>query len=267
MDYALNDRWLVGVSFSYANAEIDFDHASGAGLGSGDVDTYRLGPYLGYANGPWSAQASLTYAYHDHEQDRINPGTGDRFTSSFDSYDIAAFLGGGYTFDLRGWKITPNAAAQYTYTHTDAFEESGPGGALAVDDSDFDSLRSTLGLSVARVFRVANTRLMPRAQVGWAHEYLDDGEHVNARFVGGNSPFTLTAVGREGDSFYYGAGVTAPAHRPHLARRGLPRRDLRRWADRRGPRRAAGGFLIPEPSGPRTKRSRPAMRRGGSGVI
>ena len=78
-----------------------------------------------------------------------------------------------------------------------------------MDDSDSNSLRSTLGVGLSRRFTLGRSTLVPHANVGWAHEYLDDHDTLTARFVGGNSPFTLATAGRDDDSIYYGAGVTA----------------------------------------------------------
>ncbi len=213
LDYRIDDAWLAGVSFSYANSDIDFDNRLGDSNGSTESDTFRVGPYASFADGPWALDASLTYALHDNDLTRDNLATGDRFAADYDGQDIAAYLGLGYTVDLddklEGWKLTPRVSAQYVYTWTDAYTESGGGGALSVEDSEFDSLRGTFGVRLAKLCRVGDLRVMPRAEVGYAHEFLDTTDDLNARFVGGGNGFTLAAAGRDEDSIYYTAGLTA----------------------------------------------------------
>lgn len=213
VDQQLNDRWLVGVSINYAQSELDFNDVAGDNLGGNDVDTLRVGPYAGYADGPWSADASLTLGYHQNDATRRVPGlgagTGDAFEGDYDSYDLAAYVGGGYRVDLDGWQITPRVSVQYVYGETDGYTESGGPGALVVDSADFDALRGTAGLGVSRLFDLGRVRLMPRAEVGYAHQFLDGGDDLSARFVGGSTGFTVATADNEGGSVYYGAGLTA----------------------------------------------------------
>lgn len=208
LDYQINDRWLMGLSFGYGEGEIEMHDNLGGDLGENDTDTVRVGPYVGFADGPWSIDASLTVGFHGNDATRRNPGTGDTFTADYDSQDIAAYLGGAYAFDVNGWTVGPHAGLQYVHTWVDDYQEAGPGGALSVDEAEFDSLRATVGLGVSRLFEVGSARLMPRAEVGYAHEFLDDDD-LTARFVGGNNAFTLASATADEDSVYYGAGVTA----------------------------------------------------------
>ena len=213
VDRQLDDRWLLGVSINYANTDLDFSDVSGANLGGGDVDTLRVGPYVGYADGPWSAEASLTFGYHQNEATRrvpgTGPGTGDAFEGDYDSYDLAAFIGGGYRVDVDGWRLNPRVSVQYLHAETEGFTESGGPGALVVDDADFDQLRGTAGLGVSRRFDLGDIRLMPRVEVGYAYAFLDDGNDLSARFVGGSTAFTVAAAADDGGSVFYGAGLTA----------------------------------------------------------
>ena len=209
VDYTFERDITLGFSFSYAASDLDFDGQTTGPLGSSDIDTYRVGPYLGVQRGPWSAEASVTYALHENDAQRTNPTSNDVFRSDYNSHDVAAFFSGGYRIDLDGWSLRPEAGLQYVYAWSDDFEEQGGPGALAVDDADADSLRSTVGLGLSRRFEVGGAVLVPHAEVGWAHEYLDDAGTLTARFVGGSSPFTLATAGRDDDSLYYGAGLTA----------------------------------------------------------
>ena len=244
VDYRLSRDLIAGVSFTYAASDLDFDGRNLGNLGSNDIDTYRVGPYLGYQRGPWSADASVTYALHQNDAERLTPGGADSFTADYDSQDIAAYLGGGYTIRLGQFNLTPRAGLQYVHTWTDSYIEDGPGGALDVDDAEFNALRSTLGVNLSRLYTVGDVRLMPHAQVGWAHEFLDDDD-VTARFVGGNSPFTLATRRPRRRLHLLRRRRHRPPHRQHLPRPRLPRRILQRHPNPRPPPRPPPRLLTP----------------------
>ena len=215
LDRQITPHARLGLSLSYAYGEHEFEDNQGRELGWADTDTLRVGPYASYDRGPWAVDASLTIGLHDNQQTRVNPGltSGNTFTADYDSRDLAAYLGAGYDLPLRGpargWVLTPRVSAQYVYTWSDGYTEAGGGGALSVQDTEADALRATFGLGLARLVQVGEVRLMPRVEVGYAHEFLDQDQTLQARFVGGASPFTVAAAGPARDSVYYAAGVTA----------------------------------------------------------
>ena len=212
VDYRVDDRWLMGLTLNVATTEQDFFDQAGNDLGEGDVETVRVGPYVGFTADRWFADASLTFALNDNDATRRTPGLGSSFTAGYDSQDLAAYVGGGYDLDLKGWNVGPRAGLQYVYTWSDGYTETasgGGGGGLTVDDSEFDTLRATVGLGVSRRLDVGQIKLMPRAEVGYARELLDDEQTISARFVGGGSGFTVAQAARDRDSLYYEAGVTA----------------------------------------------------------
>jgi outer membrane autotransporter protein len=205
LNYKFNSHWLAGMSFTYAHGNIDFDQARG----SIDENSYRIGPYVGFHHGPWFANSSLTYALRTNDLTRRVPVTGGEYTADYNVHDLSAYLGGGVDLALCDWKLTPGASVQYIHSWSDSYDENGGGGALSVDGAEFDSLRTTLGLTLSRVFTVGNIKLMPQVGAGWAHEYLNDGENLSARFIGGTSPFMIATAGGDRDNLFYGAGVSA----------------------------------------------------------
>ncbi len=207
LDRTLNDNWLVGMSISYGRTEIDFNDILAGNVGGNDVDTLRVGPYVGYQHGQWYADASLTYGLHMVDARRI--AAGDTYTADYNSHDLTAFIGGGYTFHLDGgWRLSPEASVQYAYTWNESYRESGPGGALDVDDSQMDTLRPTIGVNLSRLFELGGMKLLPHAQVGWAYDFRDD-DSLSATFVGGSNPFAVNVGSGSGGSVYYGAGLVA----------------------------------------------------------
>src|SRR5699024_2754282 len=53
VDYQLNDNWLAGISFTYAQGKIDYDQ----GRGNTDMTTYRVGPYISFTKDNWFINA------------------------------------------------------------------------------------------------------------------------------------------------------------------------------------------------------------------
>jgi len=53
------------------------------------------------------------------------------------------------------------------------------------------------------------TIVVPQIMFGWEHEFLDDDQTVDATFVGGGGAFSVSTSSPQGDSAYFGVGVTA----------------------------------------------------------
>ncbi len=89
------------------------------------------------------------------------------------------------------------------------FSESGADGAdLSVAPLDAHSLRSRVGGQLQRVCQWGETKIVPQFYAGWAHEYLEN-DLLEARFLGGVTPFTIDRGGIFRDAGYYGVGLTA----------------------------------------------------------
>ena len=79
---------------------------------------------------------------------------------------------------------------------------------LAVNPLDAHSLRSRVGAQLTRTCLWGNTKIVPEAFAGWAHEYLEN-DLLEARLIGGVTPFSIDRGGIFRDAGYFGAGLTA----------------------------------------------------------
>lgn len=203
LDYQINNNTVTGVAIGYQFTDADFKSSRGM-LKDNSI---RIGPFASYQNGPWFADASLSFGWHMYDVDRDQLTLGRTAKADFDGYDLAGYLRGGYDYEINDWMyITPHASLQYTYLDVDGFTESGAGGAnLNVDSRDSDSLRTRLGTALNWKFDVGLV-LMPTVYGGWEHEWLED-DNLDASFAAGGTPFSVDTGNREEDAFYFGAGV------------------------------------------------------------
>ncbi|MEX0653040.1 MAG: autotransporter domain-containing protein [Phycisphaeraceae bacterium] len=208
-DRAVHPEWRVGMSFSYAYTRLVFRDDGG----DGNIHHLRGGPYASFARDPWFVDASLTAGYHRNKLERgVQVGVFDLTAESrFDSYDVAAYVGGGYDYELnRRTTVTPLASLEYLHYRQRGFTEEGAGPVnLDVDSSNTDALRSTLGIRLMHVMPLGDTVLVPEASLGWRHEFLHDEQRTTARFVDTVTPFTIRSDGGSRDTAVLGAGATA----------------------------------------------------------
>lgn len=207
IDRQFSENVIFGVGGAYDEMHLTTNNLYSAC----DADTFRVGPYATWFNEAWYLDASVTGGFHDNDMDRsVNIGE-DVYTANgnYDSRDVSVYLGAGRDYGVGSSIFTPQASLQYIAYRQDGFEETGAEGAdLAVDPLDAYSLRSRVGGQFTRTLQVRQTRMLLEAFGGWAHEYLEN-DVLEARFVGGVSPFWTDRGGIFRDSGYYGLGLTA----------------------------------------------------------
>ncbi len=206
VDHQFSDQWSLGLGGGYMFSEVDFSQRRG----EMDVHSARLGPYAGFAQGPWFADGSLTYGYHRIKTDRGIPSLNETASSERDAHDLTLGLAGGYDFELDGgWTLTPLASVQYVYLHEERYSEDEAGGAeLEVGSRDTHSLRTRLGGSASVMLEAGGMTFVPEASLAWERESLADDNDIDARFAVGGGSFTIEPGTPDRDRVSFGAGVT-----------------------------------------------------------
>jgi autotransporter-associated beta strand protein len=218
----LDSTWTVGVAADYLRTRVDFvDYR-----GNADVDSARVGPFVGTTWGNLYADGSASFGYHWLDTSRSvtipnpsnsspNPSVGNPMAgnsdNNFNAYDLSADVTVGYRLPLNDWcNLTPLAAVDYTYFSRDGLTETnGPTGTnLAIQSQDFGDLRSSLGAKFDCQFQVGTAKIVPAVSLAWTHEYLDDNR-VTASFVGGSTPFVVESGLGKTDGAAWSMGVTA----------------------------------------------------------
>jgi outer membrane autotransporter protein len=198
-------NWIIGIGGAYSHSCLDFDE----GFGSADIDSFRLGPYATYYLDKFYLDSSVSVGYHLNKTRReIGAGISRTAEGHYDAYDLAAYVGGGYEFNVRQWILSPTISTQYICYRNESFKESGAGGVgLNVDARTQESLLSRFGIRLYTMAIVETLKLAPEFFVGYAHEFMDE-EDLQARFLGGVTKFSADVDSNRDDSVYFGAGLS-----------------------------------------------------------
>lgn len=207
IDRQISEHCIFGVGLGYDQMHL----ATNDLYSSGETETLRVGPYATWFNDVCYLDASITGGFHDNSLGRSVSVGDDVYVarSRYNANDLSIYLGVGRDYHIGKSVITPQASLQYIIYRQDDFVETGAEGAnLAVDPLDAYSLRSRIGGQFNREFRYHRMKMEADIFCGWAHEYLAN-DVLEARFLGGVTPFSTDRGGIFRDSGYYGIGLTA----------------------------------------------------------
>jgi len=215
------NNWVVGASFGYVHDNLEFDNIGSAAGNETDVDNYNLSGYFGYQGGPLFFNGSLGYTWQSSESERnIALGSTTNSTNisrkATSETDGGAFsLGAELGYSLKpmgGFIIEPSVGLQYISVSRDGFTETGAGSLnLKVDDQDYDSIQSSLGVRVAKPMKLdSGVVLVPEARAAWVHELGDERADMTAAFASATAnKFTVSGAESGSDSGILGVGVRA----------------------------------------------------------
>lgn len=214
VDYRIASDLSLGLYGGYDYSDTDF----GGDGGSADLDTYRLG-----ISGTWwtpidegrrdatqilYTEAYLGAAYHEYDIERNSFGGNAK--GDTDAHEFDAGFAVGYEIERSKWTFTTELSLDYIKLWLDGYTETGSHSPLVVKDERSDSLYSTLSFRTDYQLSFAEIDLLPYAQLGWRHQYLDTSESISARFAGsaaGN--FTVDGATTSRDSVIGSLGISA----------------------------------------------------------
>lgn len=208
-DYALSETFRIGTSFGYSQTDLDFDDLND----NGDVDSYQVTLYGTHQGLHSYLDGAFYYGHNDYEMTRtIDFGTISRQAEGdYRGYELAGYLEAGYRAMAKGFEIRPMASVFAMRHHQDGFSETGADSIdLEVDAENSWSLKSTLGVSVAREFGDKGLfTWRPEASIRWAHEFGDDRYDMDARFADMPAEaFNVRSDDVARDSALLGFGIT-----------------------------------------------------------
>jgi uncharacterized protein with beta-barrel porin domain len=179
------------------------------------VTTYHIGPYVGWSNTQFYAQASADYAsanyklFREVDYGTLNNQVTINGTRADDSWGFS--LEGGYRLPVPVVTVEPYVGLHYRYAHTPEFGEAG--GPVALDVAPFkaESVRTALGARATTTFKTGAWTLQPSASAEWRHELRGDViSAIEARFLNTDSPvFTLNPDQPGRNEGIYTAGLAA----------------------------------------------------------
>ena len=211
VDYALPESTglKVGAALGYSRYSIFSESLSDM---QGQANTYQAALYGAWQNRHFHVGVSGRYGYTNMRSQRTLTSFGSltadaRFSGQEygGMIEIGATLGNPTFFAVR-----PVAAFRYDRFTQGSFKETGAEGlSLAVDRQDFNSLLTTLGARVSKLYTLdGGFGIEPEIRVGWTYQAGDKARPVTATFynVAGATPFTTNGAESDRNSIWVGAG-------------------------------------------------------------
>lgn len=209
-DYALRPDLTAGVLFVLSEATLRQDTPASRT----NIDSWQLGLYARYRRDQLYLDGTVTYADHDVST-RRNLALGVNATDTRANF-------GGHTWNMRAesgyqfeflpaaqLRLMPFFALQYSRQSFNAYSERGGGAlALVVNNSSEVSVRSELGLRLARTWLSTGEReLETYTYAAWAHEFTGQS-NLAARYA--SAPvglgFTIRGTNPARNAANFGAG-------------------------------------------------------------
>jgi uncharacterized protein YhjY with autotransporter beta-barrel domain len=220
VDYRKSDKWIIGGSFGYTRQDTQLPDDRG-GL---DTTGWSLSAYTTfYQADSWYLDGVLTYGRNDYELLRqisyTLPLAGGGTTSinqvaqsdaGGDLLSTAFTVGRDWNFGAFG--VGPYARALYTRLGFDDIDEElvpglpGSGLGLRIENRDVTSLASVLGAKFTYTHSTGWGVLMPHLQLEWEHEFEDDPQAIEARFINDPTGSAMLVRGDPLDTNYFRLG-------------------------------------------------------------
>ena len=209
LDFAVDTAWRVGGAIGWSSTSVDFDTRGD----TADVDSFQFAGYGAWEGRRFYADAALSFGFHDIDSTRLVElgATTEVASANYDANTWGAHGEFGARFEMGTFDFEAFVGAAYGSQSTDGFAESGADGfSLLVQDSDADSLASTVGARFSGDWQAGGVRLIPRAEVAWRHEFMDERQEFSAAFLEDPSTqFSIVSTALSRDSAVVGLGIGA----------------------------------------------------------
>ncbi|MDR5171922.1 autotransporter domain-containing protein [Methylobacillus flagellatus] len=188
-DTLLDNNWVVGGAFTYAKTNVNMsDFRDGD---RSDIKTYQLTAYAAKDFGKWYLESMLAYARQNYDSSR-NTAISGIAKGSYDGDQVAARVNIGFplTFGSRS-TITPIVGLEWINLKQDGYTEKGGSPlALKYQDESADRVRSLVAVKFSSDVELSNgIRMFPAVQLGWRHDFKNDGLNATTNFIGGGASF------------------------------------------------------------------------------
>lgn len=190
---------LLGVAFSYSNADVDW---LGASKAAGDIDHYQLTLYGEYRHDKFYIEGMLGYAMNDYDISDLDTTDDSTRKSDFDSNQYLARLELGVPIYMGNEIfITPRAELDWDRLDVDGYTQTGTGNnLLIVNPNDWDSTTASLGVEVRQRIKKDKGYIIPSAYAGVSYDLAGEEASVSAALT--NAPTTLYSIrGMDNEQF------------------------------------------------------------------
>lgn len=211
VDYRFRNGLILGGSIGLSHFDSSIDNSGGA-LDSDSISVQGFGTYNLGEN--FYVDTTVAYMRSDIEQARkidlsgVGSESEQTVRGSADASQFAASLALNYQTTLgNGWSMTNYGSFYFADTHVDQLTEKGSSLALVYDEREFDSLLSSLGLRVSKVFNLQRGVMTGFADVAFKYE-SKDRLNVNTAFAAVDAPGP-TVVIEDADKDFGTLGIGA----------------------------------------------------------
>ena len=211
-DTRVNAHSIVGVSFSYADTDVD---GKGAGRSHSDISSYQITAYADYTESDWYVEGLFGYAYNDLDTTRDITATSAKAVGDTDSSQYMFGLSGGMPMKAgENSYFTPSAGLNITIVNNQAYTETGAGVLnLTVNPENITIAKMHVGGRYHATIEDGDGIFVPELRVKLLYDMAgDDGSSSNT-FTGGGAAFQVEGLDVEEFSTSVGAGF---AYTPNL---------------------------------------------------
>lgn len=221
VDYRRNDKWILGGAVGYTRQDTTLPD----GRGGLDTSGWTVSAYSTYyQQDSWYMDGVLTWGRNDYELVReisytlplLGGGTStinQRAQSDSGGDLLSTAFTIGRDFNRGAWGIGPYGRVLYTRLGFDTINEQlvagapGSGLGLTIDSRDISSLASVLGAKFTYTHSTNWGVLMPHVQLEWEHEFKDDPQALEARFINDPTGTAMVIRGDPLDTDYFRLGL------------------------------------------------------------
>jgi autotransporter-associated beta strand protein len=209
VDKVLEGAVVLGAAGQVTKTETD----QGGPNDQGSIENYQLGGYGSWGDSDLFLNANLSGIYHRNDVTReIVIGMLTKVAhAEYNGWSLSSGAEVGAIRTFGDFRVQPVLSLSFVHQQTEDFTETGAGGlSLHVESEAIDSLRSGLGLRVARPFEIDGTPVVPELRANWLHEFLDPRQNFTASFADApNASFAVSSRASDRDTLILGIGATA----------------------------------------------------------
>ncbi|MCC2646988.1 MAG: cell surface antigen [Rickettsiaceae bacterium] len=209
-DLNVNDDLLVGVSFTYSNADIDqSDHKTGD---KAEASTHMLGLYSSFdLTQNLFIQGLLNIGNTKVISDSNRVSYGRRFVAhgeyNISNYGLAVVA--GYQFKYNRFLFTPTIGLQHNEFREEEYTEKGAEGQnLKVFAKKYNKFTGRAGLRVSTPTQLGQYKVTPNLNISLNHDFNNEGVRVKQMFVGTTNIMTTQSAKPAATSYTAGGGVS-----------------------------------------------------------
>lgn len=192
-DTRINAHSVVGLSFSYADTDVD---GKGAGRSRTDISSYQLTAYADYTEKNWYFEGLVGYAYNDMDSTRTITATSATATGTTESNQFMVNINAGMPHQIEpGTYFTPSVGLNVTHVTNQDYTETGAGALnLRVNPEDITIAKLSLGGRLHTSVRSPEGTFTPELRARVLYDMAgDDGSSTNT-FTGGGAAFNVKGL-------------------------------------------------------------------------